>query len=293
MSTSVVVGYDQSAASEHALLLAAREAGLRQAVLTVVHAYQYARPTSPMVFPPPMLQEVYEKAAQEIAEEGVEHVRAQYPDLEVRAKVEAGAAAHALLTADRDARLLVVGNRGRGGFAGLLLGSVSIRVLSGASCPVIVARGAAVGRYDRVVAAVDIDDPGCADVLDFALDDAARRHAALVAVHVREGEERWVMEQNLEAAGLMKSSEEVAADLDERLAALVSRARVRHPDVETSRWIAAGAVGKMLIEESEAADLVVVGAHRRRGGHAGMHTGPVATTLLHHGCCPIAVVPHD
>lgn len=293
MSTTVVVGYDQSAPSEHALLLAAREAGLRQAALTVVHAYQYARPTTPMVFTPPVLQEVYDKAAEQIAEEGVEHVRTQYPDLDVRAKAEPGTSARVLLTAGRDAQLLVVGNRGRGGFAGLLLGSVSMRVLGGASGPVIVARGTAVGTYDRVVAAVDIDDPGCADVLDFALDDAARRHAALVAVHVLDDEEQWVMEQNLEAAGLMKSSEEVAVDLDERLAALVSQARARHPEVETSHWIAAGPVAKMLIEESEAADLMVVGAHRRHGGRAGTRTGPVATTLLHHARCPIAVVPHS
>ncbi|OLE28943.1 MAG: hypothetical protein AUG49_01055 [Catenulispora sp. 13_1_20CM_3_70_7] len=292
MNSTVVVGYDQSAPSEHALLVAAREASLRQAVLTVVHAYHYARPTTPMVFTPPVLQEVYDKTAMDIAEEGVERIRARYPDLDVRPKAEAGPTAHVLLTADRDARLLVVGNRGRGGFAGLLLGSVSMRVLGGASCPVIVARGAAVGTYDRVVAAVDVDDPGCADVLGFAFDDAAHRNAAVVAFHVRDDEERWVMEQNLEAAGLMKSSDEVAADLDERLSALVSRAQARHPDVESSRWIAAGAAGRRLIEESEAADLVVVGAHRRHGGQAGMRIGPVTTTLLHHARCPVAVVPH-
>ncbi|MFL6117836.1 MAG: universal stress protein [Catenulispora sp.] len=293
MTSTVVVGYDQSAPSEQALLVAAGEADLRGAVLAVVYAYHYARPTTPMLFESPALQKIYEKAARETAEEGVEHARARYPDLDVRLKTEAGPAAHVLITAGRDADLLVVGNRGRGGFAGLLLGSVSMRVLGAASCPVIVTRGKAADPHGRVVAAIDIDDPGSADVLDFALDDAADRNAELVAVHVRDDEERWVMEQNLVATGLMKSSQEIATDLDTRLAALISRTRPRHPEVETSHRIAAGSAAKRLTEESDGADLMVVGAHRRHRAHGGMHVGPVATTLLHHACCPVAVVPHS
>lgn len=296
MSSAVVVGYDRSAPSRQALLVAAREASLRQTTLTVVHAYYYARPTTPMVFTPPRLQDVYGKAAMEIAEEGVDHVRAQYPDLVVRSVAEAGPAARVLLTAGREAELLVVGNRGRGGFAGLLLGSVSIRVLAGASCPVVVVRGAGedcVAAHDRVVAAVDIDDPGCSGVLAFAFDEAAQRHAELVALYVSEDEGRWVMEQNLVAAGLMKTSTEVSADVDERLAVAVLRAQARQPEVKASHQVVTGVSGKVLTGESSRADLVVVGAHRRHGQHAGMRIGPVATTLLHHADCPVAVVPHS
>ncbi|NUP53334.1 MAG: universal stress protein [Catenulispora sp.] len=292
MSSTVVVGYDRSASSEHALLVAAQEARARQAGLTVVHAYHYARPSTPMVFPPPALQEVFDKAALEIAEKGADHVRSRYPDLDVRAGAGAGPAAQVLLTAARDAELLVVGSRGRGGFAGLLLGSVSMRVLDGAACPVVVARGESAGARDRIVVAVDVDDPGCADVLGFAFDDAARRPAELVAIHVWDDEQRYVMEQNLVAAGLMHTAQEVAADLHECLGSLVGQARSRHPEVESSYRVAAGAAGKVLVEESEHADLVVVGAHRRHGGHAGARVGPVAGTLLHHAHCPVAVVPH-
>ncbi|WP_344657020.1 universal stress protein [Catenulispora subtropica] len=291
----MVVGYDRSAPSQQALLVAGREASLRHAVLTVVHAYHYARPTTPMFFTPPRLQDVYDKAAKKIAEEGVDYVRARYPDLEARPVAEAGPAAHVLLTAGKEAALLVVGNRGRGGFAGLLLGSVSIRVLGGASCPVIVAGGDGrdgAAAYDRVVAALDIDEPGCADVLAFASDEAAYRHVDLVAVYVSEDEERWVMEQNLVAAGLMKSSAEVAADIEERLTVAVLHAHAQHPEIKTSHQVVAGTTGKVLTEESSRADLVVVGAHRRHGEHAGLRIGPVATTLLHHAHCPVAVVPH-
>ena len=292
MNGTVVIGYDQSAPSEQALLLAAQEAGWRHAVLAVLHAYHCRRPTAPAVFTPPVLQEVHEKAAMEIAEDGAEHARGRYPDLDVRPMARVGPAAHALATAGRDAELIVVGNRGHGGFAGQLLGSVSMRVLAAASCPVIVARGEGEGTHDRVVAAVDIDDPGCADVLAFAFDDAAGRHAELVAVHVWDDDERWVGDLNLKAAGLMKSPEQVLAELDQSLAAHVSQAHARHPEVKASHLIGAGTVGNALVEESERADLVIAGAHRRHGEHAGMRVGPVAATLLHHAGCPVAVVPH-
>jgi nucleotide-binding universal stress UspA family protein len=101
------------------------------------------------------------------------------------------------------------------------------------------------------------------------------------------------MEQNLAVAGLLKSSEEVATDLDGCLAALVGRAGDRHPGVGYSSRIVAGAAGKPLVQESGRADLVVAGAHRRHGDHPGMRIGPVATTLLHHAGCPAAIVPHS
>lgn len=293
MSSTVVAGYDRSAPGKQALLVAAEEARLRQVGLTVVHAYHYARVSTPMVFTPSLFQEIYEKGAMEIAEEGVEHVRGQYPDLEAQAQSAPGLPAHVLVAAAQEAALLVVGNRGRGGFAGLLLGSVSMRVLAGASCPVVVARGETAEKHDRVAVAVDIDDPGCADLLAFAFDEAAGRKAEVLAIHVWDDDQRLVMEQNLVAAGLLKTSEEIAADLDDCLAALVGQARGRHPEVAYSYRIVAGAAGKMLVEESQRADLMVTGAHRRHGDRPGMRIGPVATTLLHHAHCPVAVVPHS
>ncbi|GAB47386.1 universal stress protein [Mobilicoccus pelagius] len=65
-------------------------------------------------------------------------VPADYPDVVLETRVDRARATEALLDAARDADLLVVGSRGRGGFAGLMLGSVSQNMLTEASCPVAV-----------------------------------------------------------------------------------------------------------------------------------------------------------
>jgi nucleotide-binding universal stress UspA family protein len=64
----------------------------------------------------------------------------KYPDVDVRVEVEEGPAARELVEASRTAGLLVVGTRGHGGLAGMLLGSVSHAVLRHADCPVVIAR---------------------------------------------------------------------------------------------------------------------------------------------------------
>ena len=64
----------------------------------------------------------------------------KYPDVPARTEVAEGPAAHELVDASRTAGLLVVGSRGHGGLAGMLLGSVSHGVLRHAHCPVVVAR---------------------------------------------------------------------------------------------------------------------------------------------------------
>lgn len=75
-----------------------------------------------------------------VAEDQVTKALAGHPGLPVTIKVERGPAALLLVAESRDADLLVVGSRGRGGFAGLLLGSVSTHCIHHAACPVVVCR---------------------------------------------------------------------------------------------------------------------------------------------------------
>lgn len=65
---------------------------------------------------------------------------ADHPDVELNTRLMSGQPARCLLLAAESAELLVVGSRGRGGFSGLLLGSVSQGVLHHAHCPVAIVR---------------------------------------------------------------------------------------------------------------------------------------------------------
>ena len=84
------------------------------------------------------VHEHVEAAARDVLTASVDRARSADPELEIVGELVEGRAASSLLEAARDADLLVVGSRGRGGFAGLLLGSVSGQCVHHASCPVVV-----------------------------------------------------------------------------------------------------------------------------------------------------------
>jgi nucleotide-binding universal stress UspA family protein len=144
----VVVGVDASPGSLRALEWALEEARLRRASLCVVHAWMLplieALPEPWVVGSPsvgPSDDEVrnhVEAAARDVLSASVDRARSAAPELEIAGELVEGRAAVALLDAARDADLLVVGSRGRGGFAGLLLGSVSGQCVHHARCPVVV-----------------------------------------------------------------------------------------------------------------------------------------------------------
>lgn len=134
----VVVGVDGSPTSESALALAYEEAALRSAPLVAVHTW-----LDDML--EPALAPVIDWAALETEESALLAQRLagwseKYPDVEVRRLVVRDRPARALVAESAGAALVVVGSRGRGGAAGLLLGSVSHALLQHAHCPVLVAR---------------------------------------------------------------------------------------------------------------------------------------------------------
>jgi nucleotide-binding universal stress UspA family protein len=135
----VVVGVDGSEASSAALRWAAEEARLRHAVLHVVHAWHIPAVGYAGWAGVPVNDGVdwaQESAAGLAAQ--VEATLGDAPQLEVVREVVEGPAVAALLEAAQGAELVVVGSRGRGGFAGLRLGSVSAHVVHHARCPVTV-----------------------------------------------------------------------------------------------------------------------------------------------------------
>ena len=132
----IVVGIDGSEISQRALEWAVEEARLRGAKVTILHAWSMGFIAASAFAAPVIDPAALERAAADVLETAVTSIDAS--DVTVENALVCGGAAEALITAAKDADLLVVGSRGRGGFAELLLGSVSHQVCNHAPCPVVV-----------------------------------------------------------------------------------------------------------------------------------------------------------
>jgi nucleotide-binding universal stress UspA family protein len=118
------------------------EAALHGARLIALHAYLLGVRTWGLDLPPDVEDEPPREAAESARlTVSVARWREKYPTVQVDLAVVEGQAAGRLVDASAEARLVVVGSRGRGGFAGLLLGSVGLHLLHHAECPVLIARG--------------------------------------------------------------------------------------------------------------------------------------------------------
>jgi nucleotide-binding universal stress UspA family protein len=139
VSNRIVVGVDGSDSSLAALEWAARQAELTGATLELLTAWAW--PTTygaPLGFPPgfdPVAD------AKKVLETAAAKVLAAHPGLEIHITVAEGHPSPALVKASQGASLLVVGSRGHGEFAGMLLGSVGEHCATNAHCPVLVLRG--------------------------------------------------------------------------------------------------------------------------------------------------------
>jgi nucleotide-binding universal stress UspA family protein len=135
-SAPVVVGIDGSPASEAATALAFSEAESRHVDLLAVHAWSDLGAFPAAGWDRGALQE----RGEELLGERLAGWQEQYPDVTVRRRVVRDKPARWLLEEAQHAQLLVVGSHGRGGFSGMLLGSVGAAVAQSADVPVIVVR---------------------------------------------------------------------------------------------------------------------------------------------------------
>ncbi|CAL9661349.1 Universal stress protein_MSMEI_3859 [Streptomyces sp. enrichment culture] len=144
-SGPILLGVDGSPAGAAAVRFAMEAAAARGARVVALHAWTNWNapmppphdPDEPYSNPPGSLAAAEER----LLTEALAGIRERYPDVKVEHRTVHGPTRPALIEASRSARLTVVGSRGRGGFGGLLLGSVSQAVLHHASSPVAVVRG--------------------------------------------------------------------------------------------------------------------------------------------------------
>jgi nucleotide-binding universal stress UspA family protein len=277
MIQPIVVGTDGSCRADLAVEWAADEATLRRRPLHIVHAAQRWEEEVPFHAAPGMCGSLTEAGGHILAEAAVRAAKA-HPGLPVTTELIFDAPANALRSFGRRADALVVGHRGSGGCAGMLLGSTALRVAGYAPVPVIVVGGEASERRGEVLAGVDPwHDPG--DVLAYAFEAAALRGAWVRAVQV------WNVPSSLPAV----SACEAAAIAQERLTDAVAPWRAKFPDVGVVEQTPRGHPVGELAGRSHRAALLVVGSPRpdtRRG----LCLGPVGHGVIHHADCPVAVV---
>ncbi|MFC7549041.1 universal stress protein [Plantactinospora sp. GCM10030261] len=297
MKRPVVVGVDGSPSSVVAAEQAAEAAVARSCPLHLVHGYLhpfgYGVPLNPyeMEVPPP------NDDAQKMLDQAAAELRDRWPGLEVEVRQVAGGPGATLVEESRHADLVVVGSRGRGGFTGLLLGSVSTQVATHAHCPVLVVRpiDEPLPVTGPVVVGVDGSDSGRAAV-DYAADEAVRRSTGLVLLHA--WSTQWAAPVATGAAPGMGWPPERFDDFEQAyqeaatqlLDEAVGAVRARHPDLAVERRpTRAISVEQALIEASGQASLLVVGS-RGLGGFTGLLLGSVSRTAVHHAHCPVLVV---
>ncbi|MEU4488481.1 universal stress protein [Streptomyces purpurascens] len=294
MSTlPVIAAVDGSVDSLRALEWALDAARRRSAPLRVVHVRQYAHWAQPEVLAAgpadPQDDPVLDRVRSRL--EG----RAEQPDTEY-VGLE-GAVSAVLPELGASAQLLVLGSRGRGGFASLLLGSNGMAAARDAECPVVVVPRAAgdvrdersEGPGSRVVVGLKVDGPDEA-TLEFAFAEAARRGARLQAVAAYPWPAQpWMMPGEMPPPVV---DQDVIEDEARVLAeGFLAPYRERHPDVPAEPLAAAGDAAGHLVAASRDADLVVVGRHRRHLLAPARMMGSVTHAVLLHAASPVAVVP--
>ncbi|MBW8796102.1 MAG: universal stress protein [Streptomyces sp.] len=295
MSTApVIAAVDGSDDSLRALDWAVQAARQRDAPLRVVHVRQYAAWGQPDVLVAgepdeggdPVLDEVRERLRT-----GAAGLTAEYVALE-------GAPSALLPELGSDAQLLVLGSRGRGGFAGLVLGSNGMAAARDAGCPVVVVPrpGRQVAEEQlpaepgpRVVVGLDVDSPDDA-TLAFAFAEADRRGARLQVIAAYP----WPVHSWFAAGELVPPAvdqDEVAQETRTLAEGFLAPHLKDRPNLRADVLALPGDAAGLLVSASKDAALVVVGRHRRRLLAPARMMGSVTHAVLLHAAAPIAVVP--
>jgi nucleotide-binding universal stress UspA family protein len=209
------------------------------------------------------------------------------PGLEITTDLLSGPPALAVAGCGSGAAMLVVGARGAGGFAALILGSVSRFAASRARCPAIVVRQATMAVHHEIAVGIR-DSQSTSEALTFAFEEAAARHADLVAVHAWHWFPSALAGQadHEDATHPPMHPDQISAEAARSLSAAVDGWQEKYPDVRARHDVIRGHPARVLANYSARADMVVIGRH-------GAGIGSIQHALLDHAHGPVAVVPSE
>lgn len=270
----IVVGYDGSEEAALAVRWAARHATLLDCELQVVHCSLWPLLTNDLGPVKGIPGSGLQHQAQAILDQGEAEALSVEPRLSIRSSLLYGLPAGHLRRIANDARMLVLGSRGIGGFMGLLVGSVSLELAATAPCPV------AVIRFDqnpkgRIV--VGIDSSGSPDTLGMACDLASATGADLTIIHV--------VRPHDAAANEARAGQGAARRL---LMGAADSAQAQAPDVAVDQRIAQdSSIPRALLNAARGAALLVVGS-KGQGILRGT-IGSNAHAVLHHAKGPVLI----
>lgn len=284
----VVVGIDGSATANLALEWAADEAERRGVPLVIAYAGHLDHGGA-------LIEDTARSALREVCTYGktllsdalataVENHRL----IDVRTELREIAPAQMLIELSETAAILAVGRGNDGPVTRFIFGSTAQRVAEHARCPVVVVGPDTPPPSTHTIVVGVSDSPGGHEAMRFACSEALTRKAKVVGVR------SWT-ELNWARVGFpfppgvsyksLQSGEEGL--LDECIRA----ARDVYPGVEITGVVTEQPAYAALEQAAQQADLLVIGCRRAEGGHLS-RLGPLASWLLHHSPCPVAIVGH-
>lgn len=287
----IVVGIDGSADGEAALRWAVADAMLSHQKITLAHVvsplvggYSGVGMSTP-VWPEDLNDWRQDRGKQLLA--NAVHLARSLTDgeLEIETVMPFGAIVRALVELSARTDMLVLGSRGLGTFNRALLGSVSTALVHHAHCPVVlVPADAPLLAADAPILLGTDGSAASVPAVELAFREASCRNVALIVLHAYSDSEVpqltavpwWALD----------------SDAERQLSQFLAPYRERYPEVVVRYHMVRDHPARHLVEESESAQLVVVG-NRGRGGLAGMLLGSVSSTLVHATTTPVIVAHRD